>query len=428
MLLRNGTAIALVPPSVRRMDIRIEGGLISACGGKLRARPGESAVDLNGAVVTPGMVCAHTHLYSSLSRGMAAPRRSPRNFTQILEYVWWKLDRALDEEMIYASALAGAVEAAQCGTTTLVDHHASPNAISGSLDLIRAALEDVGLRGVLCYETTDRGGIRRRNDGIRENERFALRHLDHPTVRGMIGAHASFTLSDETMGALAELQAALGCGLHIHVAEDMSDVRRTPGGIVQRLQEFGLLTPRSILAHGVHLSGAECAEIRRSGSWLIHNPRSNMNNAVGYAPVHRFGPRTALGTDGFPADMFEESKIAYVRNRETRRALPFDRVPGMLAAGQSLAGEIFDLPFGSIAPGAPADLAVLAYHPPTPMTSANLLGHLLFGMHARMVTDVMVNGAWIMRGRRMATIDEERLARTTRRAAKRLWKAMEALR
>jgi putative selenium metabolism protein SsnA len=427
MLLRNCTLLTLAPPRVGRRDLRIEDGVITASAPAVPARRGEEVRDLGGAVVMPGMVCAHTHLYSSLSRGMPAPRRAPGNFTQILEYVWWRLDRALDEDMIYASALAGAVDAVRYGTTTLIDHHASPNAIPGSLDIIRTALADVGLRGVLCYETTDRGGARKRDAGLHENERFALRQAGDPMARGMIGAHASFTLSDATMERLAGAVRASGCGLHIHAAEDVSDVRRTPGGIIRRLDRFGLLTPRTILAHGVHLTAAECARVRRSGAWLVHNPRSNMNNAVGYAPIDRFGAHAALGTDGFPADMFEEAKIGFFRNRESARPAPFDRIPAMLAAGQALVSGIFERPFGTLEAGAPADIAVLDYRPPTPLTPANVLGHFLFGMHARMVTDVMVHGAWILRDRRMVRIDEERLARQTRRAAQRLWKAMEAL-
>lgn len=428
MLLRHATAIQLDPPSIQSVDLRIESGLIIERARSLSAHRGEELHDLHGSMILPGMICAHTHLYSSLSRGMPAPRRAPHGFLDILKKIWWKLDCALDEETTYYSALVGAIDAVKHGTTTLIDHHAAPNAITGSLDIIKKALNEVGLRGVLCYETTDRGGKRRRDAGLRENERFVEKQARDTHVRGMIGAHASFTLSDETMERLGELARVHGCGVHIHVAEDKSDVQKTKGGIIKRLQRFGALGPKSILAHGVHLTSAECAAVSTSGAWLVHNPRSNMNNAVGYAPIHRYGKNVALGTDGFPADMFEECKLGYFRNRESRHPVPFARLPEMLSGGQTLISSIFGQPFGTLRPGSPADLTILEYLPPTPLTKENLLGHFLFGMHARMVTAVMVGGRWIMQNRRLLTVDEELITKRSLQAAKRLWKALESSR
>ncbi len=424
MLLKNAIAVTLSPPAVGTTDLRIEQGIVAEKGKTLRPHRGEEVHDLRGNILMPGHVCAHTHLYSSLSRGMPPPRTAPRGFQEILRNVWWKLDRALEEETIYASALAGAAEAVRLGTTTLIDHHASPNAIPGSLDIIRRAMNEVGIRGVLCYETTDRGGVQRRDAGLRENEHFAAQTRHDPRFRGMIGAHASFTLSDATMERLAELTHVLGSGLHIHAAEDASDARGLRGGIIRRLERFGLLAPNAILAHGVHLSGAECARVRSSGAWLVHNPRSNMNNAVGHAPVHLFGPQSALGTDGFPADMFEESKIGYLRSRESSHPVPFGRLPEMLSAGHSLARSIFGADFGSFRVGSQADFTILEYDPPTPLSAENVLGHFLFGMHARMATGVLVGGRWIMRDRELLTVDEELIARLARKAAERLWKKM----
>jgi cytosine/adenosine deaminase-related metal-dependent hydrolase len=268
--------------------------------------------------------------------------------------------------------------------------------------------------------------MKARDAGLRENARFLDAAAHDPLLRGAVGAHASFTLSDGSLARLGELAAAYTSGVHIHLAEDRADVRdarrRGRGGIVARLERFGLLNPKSILAHAVHSTGPELRRAQRSGAWLVHNPRSNMNNAVGAAPLHHFGNRAALGTDGFPADMFEESKIGFVRNREERTSAPFSFFPGLMAGGHRLVGEYFGRRFGALAPGSAADLILLDYAPPTPFNAATLHAHLLFGMHARMVTDVMVEGRWIMRGRRLTRVDEAAVMAAASKAAARLWK------
>jgi cytosine/adenosine deaminase-related metal-dependent hydrolase len=228
------------------------------------------------------------------------------------------LDRALDEESIRASAQVGGLEALLCGTTTVVDHHASPHAVDGSLDVVATALEELGIRSVLCYETSDRDGAEIAAAGIRENERFLAQR--RPLSRGMVGAHASFTLSTETLEACADLSERTGAGLHIHVAEDSSDQRdsleRFGIRVVARLAKAGVLREGALLAHCIHLEGAEVASVRKSGAWVAHNPTSNMNNSVGHAAAASLGDRVALGTDGIGADMFAEAKTAYFRARE----------------------------------------------------------------------------------------------------------------
>ena len=308
ILLQNSICLCLSPAAVERADLRIHGGKIVERASQLPVRRGEDVYDLRGKFILPGFVCGHTHLYSALSRGMPAPQESPDSFLAILTGVWWKLDRALDDESIYYSALVGAVDALRAGTTTLVDHHASPTAIHGSLDIIKEAIGEIGLRGILCYETTDRGGKKERDRGVMENERFIWANRENPFFRGLVGAHASFTLDDASLRLCGELAAASKTGVHIHVAEDSADVidaEETYGcSIIDRLEKTGCLREHSVLAHAVHLSRNDIQRTQRANCWIIHNPRSNMNNAVGYAPVHLFGERTAIGTDGFPADMF----------------------------------------------------------------------------------------------------------------------------
>jgi putative selenium metabolism protein SsnA len=408
-----------------------EASLAVADGRVVGSAPGDAArSDVSGCVVMPGHVCAHHHLYSALARGMPGPAEPPRNFLQILERVWWRLDRALDHDTIRLSALVGAVEAARAGTTTIVDHHASPSAIEGSLDLVAEGIETAGLRGAVCYEVTDRHGVARGRDGVAENVRF-VRSNRRPHVRGMMGAHASFTIGPETMEALAAEAARVRAPVHIHLAEDRIDeqdaLERYGMRTAHRLAQAGVLTAGALVAHGVHLDQTEQEALRNSGAWLAHNPRSNMNNGVGYAPVARFGERVALGTDGIDGDMFTEARACYLKAREASWEVGPSFAADRLSAGARLAGQLFGEPLlGTLAEGAPADLIVLEYRPPTPLDPRNVAGHVIFGMTVAQVRDVMAAGRWIVRNRRHLLLDEIELAARCREAAPQLWRRMEA--
>ena len=428
MLLKGGLLARLHPPALARGDLRVEGDTIVARGAKLRPKPGEEVEDCRGRLILPGFVCAHTHLYSALSRGMPAPAAPPKSFPDMLGRVWWRLDQALNEEAIYYSAMVGAVEAVKAGATTIVDHHSSPSAIPGSLDIIREALGVVGVRGVLCYEVTDRGGLRRRDAGLAENDRFLAATRTDTQFRGLVGAHASFTLRETSLAAIGDLARYHRVGVHIHAAEAQDDERRTRRvhgcGIVDRLDRHGLLNERSLLVHGVHLADSDLASVTAAGAWLVHNPRSNMNNAVGHAPIERFGERAALGTDGWPADMLAELRFAHFREREhlgLRRAYPST---ALLQGGQSLAAEIFGVPFGTLAPGSPADLVVCDYVPPTPLTAANLPAHLLAGVQPAMMTGVMASGRWVCRDGVPVNIDVDAVYCRARQLAATVWRRM----
>jgi putative selenium metabolism protein SsnA len=392
--------------------------------------PGTPRRDCSGCLVVPGNVCGHTHLYSALARGMPYALEPPATFVHILQRVWWRLDRALDEDAIRASALVVGAAALLAGTTTVIDHHASPNATDGSLDVIAGALQELGLRAVLCYEVSDRDGPERAAAGLRENRRFLAAR--RPLARGLFGAHASFTLSDDTLAACVGESRAAGVGLHIHVAEDDADQRdamaRFGVRVVARLAAAGALGPGALLAHCIHLSAAEVEALRASGAAVAHNPTSNMNNTVGHTPVGRLSEAVVVGTDGIGADMFAEAKTAYFRARDEDRtvgpAWPLER----LAAGARLAGRLFGEPgLGTLEPGAPADLAVLEYAPPTPLDRATLAGHWIFGMGAAHVRDVMVAGELVVAARRLVRADAGRVAAQAREAAQRLWRRVEAI-
>jgi putative selenium metabolism protein SsnA len=435
ILLSGGTVVrSLSPARVERTDVLVAEGRVEA----VRLNPPSagvtSRVDCTGCLVVPGNVCGHTHAYSALARGMPFDLPSPASFLEILQRVWWRLDRALDPEAIRASALVAAHEAALSGTTTLVDHHASPNAIDGSLDVVAEAFEEVGVRGVLCYEVTDRDGATRARAGIEENARFLQRIAESrwPLARGMVGAHASFTLSAETLGACVEVARGAGVGIHVHAAEDAVDeadaLARFGTRVVPRLHAAGALDERTLLAHGVHLDPAEAAQVRSAHATVVHNPRSNMNNGVGRTPLDWLAGRLALGTDGIGADMFAEGASAYLRRREEDLAAS-PRLPLELLAGSArVAGRSFgERELGHLDPGAPADLAVLAYDAPTPIDEANLAGHWAFGLGAAVVRDVMAAGDLIVRDGRSTRIDAAEVAMEARRASRRLWERMAAI-
>jgi len=411
---------------------RVSEGPLAVVSGRISFGGPEAAenIDVSGCLVMPGNVCAHHHLYSVLARGMPGPDDPPRSFPEILERIWWRLDRALQPETIRLSALLGAVEAARAGTTSLIDHHASPESIDGSLDHVAAGIVEAGLRGVVCYEVTDRHGTSRGRQGVAENVRF-VRGNRWELIRGMMGAHASFTIGPETMETLVGEARSRRMPLHIHLAEDRCDERdsleRYGMRTAHRLSDAGALAEGDLVAHGVHLDEWEQQVVRDSKAWLAHNPRSNMNNGVGYAPVLRMGSQVVLGTDGIDGDMFAETRACYLKAREaswqTGPAFAVER----LTAGTKIVGAMFGEPdLGTLAHGAPADLMILEYETPTPLNAGNLAGHVLFGLTSANVRDVMVAGTWIVRNRRHQLVDEEELAARCREAAPVLWKRMEA--
>jgi putative selenium metabolism protein SsnA len=428
MILTGGVVVtSLDPVRVTEAEVHVVDGRIAADGGGDRR-------DCSGCLVLPGNVCAHTHLYSALARGMPYRLEPPENFVQILQRVWWRLDRALDEDSVRASALVGGMEALLSGTTTLVDHHASPNAIDGSLDVIEEALSTLGVRSVLCYETSDRDGPRRAEAGLAENRRFAARVRSErpPLARGLIGAHASFTLSDDTLAACADAARELEVGLHVHAAEDDADehdaVALHGKRVAARLADVGALDSRTLLAHGVHLDDDEIALVHAAAASLAHNARSNLNNAVGRARLAALGARVALGTDGIGSDMFEESRTAYFRLREDDRSVGPGWPLARLAVGAGFAGAAFDDPLlGRIRVGAPADVVVLDYAIPTPLHERSFAGHWVFGLGSRCVRDVMVAGEWVVLDRRLTRLDERELAASARVEAERLWKRLDEI-
>jgi putative selenium metabolism protein SsnA len=398
---------------------------------------GVKELDAQGMLVLPGAICAHTHFYGAFARGMYIPGTPAANFVQILEKLWWRLDLALDHEGTRLSALVCLVDAIRHGTTTLIDHHASPNAIEGSLDVIAEAVQESGLRACLCYEVTDRNGDEGAKVGIAENVRFARRAADEqsPYLKAMFGLHAAFTVSDRTLEhCLGEAQMQR-VGFHTHLAEDAADeddsLRKYEMRIARRLLQHGVLGRGTICAHGVHLDDNELRMLAETATKLTHQPRSNMNNAVGVAPIQQaldLGVCVGLGNDGFSNDHFAEMKAAYLLhkiNRRDPRVMTGDTVMRMAYQNNALiareAGGWAE-PLGEIAPGAWADLALLDYRPYTPLTADNLPWQIIFGVDGVHVHTTIVGGQVLMRDRKLLTLDEERIAAQAQEYAPKIWK------
>ncbi|MCS7282305.1 MAG: putative aminohydrolase SsnA [Anaerolineae bacterium] len=400
--------------------------------------PSEERWDAEGQLILPASICGHTHFYGAFARGMAIPGEPPANFPQILESLWWRLDKALTLEDVRYSALVCLIDAIRHGTTTLIDHHASPNAIEGSLEVIARAVEEAGLRASLCYEVTDRDGPQRARAGIEENVRFArsLTSERRRFLAASFGLHASLTLSDETLADCVAAARDLGLGFHVHVAEDAADqedsLRKSGKRVVHRLGDAGILGPQTIAVHCVHVDASEVLRLAETGTWVTHQPRSNMNNGVGVAPVEdmlQARVRVALGNDGFSNNMFAEMKAAYLVHKLARRdprAMPGDVVMRLAYANNAALARVFwpDLRLGELAPGASADLVFLDYHPTTPLTAENLPWHILFGVEASMVTATVCAGRVLMRDRKLLTLDEEAITARSRELAAQVWRRL----
>lgn len=441
MLITNATLVTWGEPNRILNDhgLYIQNGLIAAIGtsGELIAKyPLEERIDAHGQLVMPGNICAHTHFYGAYARGMAIPGPAPENFPQILERLWWPLDKALDAETVRASALVSLVDAIKHGTTTLIDHHASPNFIEGILDVIAGAVEQSGLRAVLCYEVTDRDGEEKMQAGIAENVRF-LTQNKRATVAGTFGLHASLTLNDAAMQACVEAVPET-TGFHIHVAEHEADeddsLRRGGQRVVPRLDAFGIWRDKTIAAHCVHVDEQERALLQERGVWITHQPRSNMNNAVGAMAFDHFlaqKMKLCLGNDGFSNNMWEDWKAAYllhkVVNRDPRKANGADIAHVATYNNARLAEQFFaNTRLGELSVGAAADVIFVDYHPFTPLTDGNLPWHILFGFEASAVTGTMVAGRLLMQDRQLLTLNEREVAREALALAPKVWERYRA--
>jgi len=415
-------------PLVEDIDLRIHGCRIIERGPDLEPQEGEEVVDLARATVLPGNVNGHMHLYMSLTAGAPVPPRQPDDFKEQLSEVWWHIDKHLDKDAVYMSAMAGAWDAVRCGTTLIFDNHSSLSYVRGSLDEVENAIAKVGLRANLCYEVTDRGGKGLRDTAMEETERYLARRKETPDgcvaqFRTMVGAHASFTLEDRTLGFLAQLCDKYDAPTHLHIGESPEDraISRKRGWAdpVDRLMDAGLIRKGSVLAHGVDLNEGELARLDQAGAWLIHCGRSNMNSGVGRAALRGWGEHAALGTNALDQNLWGELRTTYFRGRESSPPdLDIDSISRLWFGGYRMARQTFGEAFGSLRPGAPADFIILDNFQKTPLTTETWLSHLLYDFHPWDIGSVWVGGQCVYRNGDAPPVPR----RTFQDVATRLWK------
>ena len=396
--------------------------------------PPHQVIDGEGRLLLPGWINAHMHCYGTYARGLAL-EKAPQNFVEILSDLWWRLDKALDGESNYYSALIPAITAVKCGVTAIIDHHASPNAIDGSLDRIEHALEEVGLRAVLCYEVSDRDGPDKALKGLDENERYLIKcdstfeRKNHFLYDGMVGLHASFTLSDDTLSQAAEIAHRRQRGCHFHLAEGQADndPQYQGGRALERLQRSGILGPKSLAAHAIHLTEEEIEILAQSQTMVVHNPQSNMNNAVGRTDIFTMLKKQiilGLGSDGMSASLYPEMRAAHLIHKHDLKnpTIGWQEIQKLaLRNNARIYKRLTGQKVGRIESGYLADLILVDYYPPTPLTRDNFWGHVLFGIADATVDTTIIHGRIVMKNRQLTNVDEAEIAARSREFAARLW-------
>ena len=391
-------------------------------------------VDAGGRLILPGFINAHNHFYSTFACGLSPHDPPPANFKEILERLWWALDKVLALDDVRYSALVAMTRAIRAGVTTIIDHHASPNAVTGSLDAIANASRDVGVRCGLCYEVSNRDGQAIANEGVEENLSFMKSADAKPNglARGMFGLHASMTLDEDLLARCVDAMADRSRGFHIHVSESEFDpansLKRCGKRVVERLADAGVLKSDTICAHCIHLDDSEHELLADTSTCVVHNPQSNMNNAVGRADIQRMlasGVCVGLGTDGMSATMLDDVRAVNLLHKHGTG----DPRVGFMEAGtlllqnnREIVRRCLGWNVGRLAAGARADVVLMDYLSPTPLKSENFLGHVLFGLPNARVDSVMVDGAWRLRDGAIVGVDEREVFAKARELSAQVWK------
>ena len=437
LLIGNGRLITRDPalPYLADGAVAVEGEVIKEVGAlaDLKAKyPDARFVDAKGGVIMPGLINAHTHIYSGLARGLAIEGNNPTNFLEVLEGTWWNIDRHLTLDGTRASAYATVLDCIRDGVTTIFDHHASFCEIPGSLFAIKDVCQELGMRACLCYEVSERDGEEKTLQSIRENADFAkwAKEENSDMIKAMFGGHALFTISDKTFEKMVEANNGM-TGFHIHVAEGMNDVydslRNYGCRPVNRLLYNGILGDRTLLGHCIHISPAEMDIIKETGTMVVNNPESNMGNAVGCSPVLQMfqkGITVGMGTDAYTHDMLESLKVFLIIQRHNA-CLPnvgwCEAMDMLFKNNAAIAAKYFEKPLGVLKSGAAADVIVMDYKPFTPFSEENIDGHMLFCMMGKNCRTTIINGKVLCQDREFVGIDEEKINAWTMEQSKKLW-------
>lgn len=443
-LIGNGRLITQNPehPYYENGAVLVEGNTIADFGetAAMQAKyPNATFEDAKGRVIMPGLINTHTHIYSSFARGLSLPQAQPnKDFMDILENQWWRIDKVLDNEDNRYSAYSTGLESVRYGVTTIFDHHASQHHVEGSLFAISDALSDIGLRASLCYEVSDRDGEGIAEEAIRENIAF-IDHAakdDSDMVKGMLGLHASFTLSPKTLEKCVAAMGSRNAGYHVHTAEGIADLydslAKYGKRVIPRLMDAGILGEKTLSIHNVHVNAAEMEILKATNTMAVHNPESNMGNAVGTTPAMQLmqtGVLLGLGTDAYTQDMFESLKVANIIHKHhlCNPSIGFMESMQMLFGGNAaICARFFQKPLGVINKGAYADIIVVDYTPHTPLNENTIAGHIMFGMMGRCVDSTMINGRFVMKERVMQTVDEPAVLAKAREQSASFWKRVTA--
>ena len=422
-------------PFVENGAVAIEGTKIAAVGETeaIKKQYGDAEfIDAKGGVIMPAFINTHEHIYSAMARGLSIKGYNPKGFLDILDGQWWTIDRHLTLEQTKYSAVETLISCIRNGVTTVFDHHASFGQIGGSLFTIADVAKELGVRACLCYEISDRDGMDKARESVMENAEFIRYALKDDTdmIAGMMGMHAQFTISDETM-ELAAANKPDEVGYHIHVAEGIEDLhdclKKYGKRIVDRLMDFNILGEKTLLGHCIYINPHEMDLIKDTNTMVVHNPESNMGNACGCPPtmelVHR-GILTGLGTDGYTHDMIESYKVANVLHKHhlCDANAAWGEVPKMLFENNAaIANRYFKTPLGVLKEGAAGDVIVVDYNPPTQLDASNINGHILFGMTGRDVVTTVANGRVLMKDREIKVIDVEEAMAKCREESAKLW-------
>ena len=375
-------------------------------------------LDCRQLLVTRSFGCGHHHIYSALARGMPAPSKIPHNFSEILQYIWWHLDKSLDTEMIEASALVSALYCAKNGVTFVIDHHASPFAIENSLETIAGAFDRIGISHLLCYEMSDRDGEGPKEKALEETDAFLSSGR-----QGHVGLHASFTVGDDLLKRAVDLAQKHHTGLHVHVAEDPVDqescLKQHNRRVVERYADAGVLElSKSIFSHCIHLNENEKRLVRESGVYVVQNTESNLNNNVGLTNYGELGQNILLGTDGMHSDMLRSAKAAFLSSQATE-GLDMAGVYGRFR-------KVHDyIRAGGFKEDGENNLVILDYDSPTDINAQNFLGHFVYGIDARHVDSVIAAGELVVENKKLLTVDEDEILAFSREMGRKLWRAMQ---
>jgi len=436
LLIKNGVIVTLGQNNKVLYDsaVLVQDGIVKKIGPKEEFKAQyDKVIDAHGKVVLPGFINAHMHFYSTFARGLgkAAPSK---DFMEVLKNLWWRLDKKLTLKDCYYSTLVMLLSAIRHGTTTLIDHHASPGAVKGSLQEVAKAVKESGLRASLCYELSDRDGEEISKQGIEENVEFFryCKENKNDYLKSLFGLHASFTINDKTMETVGKLGAELGTGFHIHAAEADSDenynLEHFDMRVIERLEKYGILGPKTITAHCVHVNEHEMDILAKTGTIVVHNPQSNMNNAVGVADIIKMqskGILVGLGTDAMTVNMMEELRVALWAQHLSQQNPScgfMEAASALLFNNAKIVNKFWDIPLGSIDEGAAGDIVLIDYFTPTPFNEQTILGHIVFGISQSAVDTTIVGGKVLMENKKLTlNIDEEKLAYEANELATALW-------